>query len=68
MWRAQEQEFVFQQYHLKQMLLGMYQQSPQSALAFAQHYSTGCLLQMVEKAYRERTRLMAEIADRTGTP
>lgn len=66
MWHAQEQEFVFQQHHLKQMLLSMYLQSPPSALAFAQHYSTGCILQMVEKAHRERQRLMARPPEKTG--
>ncbi|WP_349568971.1 C69 family dipeptidase [Azotobacter salinestris] len=64
MWHAQEQEFIFQQYHLKAMLISMYQQSPQSALAFAQHYSTGSVLQMVEKAQRECQRLMTSSTEK----
>ncbi|MDV7213686.1 C69 family dipeptidase [Azotobacter beijerinckii] len=57
-WQEQERELVFQQRHLESMLLSMYHQSPQNAVAFAQHYSTGSILQLVEKAHRERHRLL----------
>lgn len=62
MWHAHEQELVLQQHQLRRMLPFMYGQSLQNALTFAQCYSTGCILQMVEKAHR----LMTKLSEKTG--
>ena len=62
MWQEREQEFVFQQAYLEPLLNTMYQRSSRQAIAFARHYSAGNALQMVEKAERERNRLMTRLA------